>query len=170
MRYGGITAAVLIVAGLVAQLAGISTPEQQANPSTMSYVYNFLTFVIWIGGVVMAVRAFRTGNGGYATFGQAFKTSFFTFLVIGLISAVWTYINFSFIMPEFLGEMMEYQREALAEQGMDEETIDIAMSYSSMFATPVGIAGYLLVMSLIGGAIVSAIIGAIMKKDEPQFS
>ncbi len=169
MRYGGITAAILIVLGLVGQLTGLADPEQAANPSTMSYVLNFLNFAVWIGGAVMAVRAFRGSNGGYATFGEGFKTSFFTFLVVGVITAIWTFVNFSFIQPDFLSDMMDFQREAFETQGMDEDAIDMAMSYTAMFMSPGGMAAYLLVMSLIGGAIISAIIGAIMKKEAPEY-
>lgn len=166
MRYGGMIAAIMIVITLVQYLSGLSDPANAQSPATM--VIGFISFAVWIGGVVMAVRAYRTELGGYMSFGEGFRVGFFTFLVISAISAVWNFLFYSFIAPEFLEKTLEFVQYTMEDGGADDGTIDTMMGIYERVYTPSGF----MLMSLVGGtifgAIVSLIIGAAMKKNPPE--
>jgi hypothetical protein len=165
MRFGGLTALVLIVLGLIGYLGGFTDPSN--GTSTMSILFSVLTFATWIGGVIMAVRAYKASLGGFISFGTAFKTSFFTILVISAITAVWSFLFYSFIATDFLEVVLEFMRTTMEGQGLDDDAIDMAMGMYEIVYTPVGMVGASLISGLIGGAIVSLIVGAAMKKDRP---
>lgn len=165
-RYGGLTAMVLIVLGLIGYLSGMTDPSN--GTSTTSILFSVLSFAIWIGGVVMAVRAFKSDLGGFLTFGEAFKSAFFTILVISAISAVWSFVFYSFIATDFFDNILEFMRTTMEGQGLDDDAIDMAMGMYEKMYTPTGMLALQLLGGLIGGGIASLIIGAIMKKDRPQ--
>jgi len=166
MRYGGMIAAIMIVITLVQYLSGFSDPANAQSPATM--VIGFISFAVWIGGVVMAVKAYRTELGGYMSFGEGFRVGFFTFLVISAISAVWNFLFYSFIASDFLEKTLEFVQYTMEDAGADDGTIDMMMGIYERIYTPTGF----MLMSLVGGtifgAIVSLIIGAAMKKNPPE--
>ena len=166
LRYGGIIALVMIVIGLLQYLTGMSDPENAQTPTAM--IIGVLTFVVWIGGVVMAVRDYRQSLGGFINFGQAFRTGFTTFLVIAAISAAWNFLFYSFIATDFLEKMLDFMQYAMEDAGADDSAIDMMMGIYGRVYTP----GGMTLMSLLGGtmmgAVVSLIIGAVMKKSAPE--
>lgn len=165
MRYGGIVAAVMIVITLVQFLTGMSDPANAQSPAAI--VIGLISFAVWIGGVVMAVKAYRTELGGYMSFGEGFRVGFFTFLVISAISGVWNFLFHSFIAPEILEKTLEFMQYTMEDAGAPEDSIDMMMGIYNRIYTP----GGMMLMSLVGGsifgAVVSLIIGAAMKKDKP---
>lgn len=164
-RYGGLTALVLIVLGLIGYLSGMTDPSNGA--SSTSILFTVLSIAIWVGGVVMAVRAFKSELGGFLTFGEAFKSAFFTILVITAITAVWSFVLYSFIATDVLDTILDFMRTTMEGQGLDDDTIDMAMGMYEKVYTPIGMLILQLVGGLIGGGIVGLIIGAIMKKERP---
>jgi tryptophan-rich sensory protein len=165
MRYGGIIAAIMIVITLVQYLTGLSDPANAQSPASM--VIGLISFAVWIGGVVMAVRAYRTELGGFMSFGEGFRVAFFTFLVISVISGVWNFIFYSFIATDFLENMLEFVQYTMEDAGAPEDSIDMMMGVYGRMYTPTGMTLMTLVGGAIFGAIVSLIIGAAMKKDAP---
>lgn len=166
MRYGAMIAAIMIVITLVQFLAGLSDPANAQSPG--SILIGLVSFAVWIGGVVLAVKAYRDAQGGFISFGQGFQVGFFTFLVISAISGVWNFVFYSFIATDFLEKTLEFIQFTMEDAGADDDMIDMMMGVYQRVYTP---AGFML-MSLIGGtifgAIVSLIIGAAMKKTPPQ--
>lgn len=166
MRYGGMIAAVMIVINLVQYLSGGSDPAN--GQSTIAILTGFLSFVVWIGGVVLAVKAYREQLDGYLSFGEGFQVGFFTFLVISAISAVWSFLFYSFIATDFLEKTLEFMQYTLEDSGATDEAIDMMMGIYERVYNPLG----LMLMSLLGGtifgAIISLIIAAVMKKNRPE--
>ena len=165
-RYGGLTALVLIAIGLVGYLTGMTDPTNGASSSSM--LFSVLTFAVWIVGVVMAVRTFKSELGGYISFGEAFKSAFFTILVVSAISAIWSFVFFNFIATDYFDSLLGFMRDTMEGQGLDDNTIDTAMGMYEKIYTPIGMMAIQVIGGLIGGGIVALIIGAIMKKDRPQ--
>ena len=168
LRYGGLTALAVIVVQLITHLMGYTDPARGQEP--MAMVLSLLSFVVWIAGIVMAVKAYRTAVGGYLSFGKAFQAAFFTILIAALVSLVWNILFTSVIEPDFYQNLLDGMRDAMEEQGAPDETIDMMMGYYEILFSPfIGpLAG--LVSAAIGGSIVALIVGAIMKKDPPMDS
>lgn len=164
-RYGGLTALVLIVLGLIGYLTGMTDPSNGTSATSM--LFSALSFVVWVGGVVMAVRAFKSELGGFLSFGEAFKSAFFTILVISAITAVWSFVFYSFIATDFFENILDFMRTTMEGQGLDDDAVDMAMGMYEKMYTPTGMLILQVVMGLIGGGIVGLIIGAIMKKERP---
>jgi len=146
-------------------LLGLNDFEAEAigEPTLLGRLVQYLSYAIWIGAIVMAIRAHKTELGGYISFGRSFLTGFATILVMGLLSAVWTYFFFTILEPEALDILLE---GALSQ--MPEDQAEEAEDYMKMIFTPGVMVGMVVLMSLIVGCIVSLIAGLIMKNDHPN--
>ena len=166
LRYGGIAAAILIILGLVMHLSGMVDYAAAAAGETgaASIIQNIITYAVWIGSVVMAIKFHRDQElGGYISFGRAFGEGFATSLIMGLITAVWTYIFFSFIAGDALEMMMEGALES-----MSDSEADAAGGILSTMMSPGVMAGMAFGGTIVLGAIISLIAGAVMKKENPN--
>jgi hypothetical protein len=166
MRIGSIGALLLIALGLVTYLMGYTDPARGREPLAM--ILSLLSFVIWIGAMVIAVRNVRTEQDNIISFWGAFKTAFYTAIIMAVINMIWTFVLTNVIAPEFYSDLLDGMRAAMEDQGAPEESVDMMMGiYEKIFSPVIGpVVG--VVSSLLGGAIVSLIVGAIMKKDAPQ--
>ena len=137
MRYGGIAALVFIAITLLLDTTGLinySTGEGQYYPAILATI---ATLVI----LYYAIKQHRDEElGGYVTFGRCVKLAALIGLFSGILIGIFGYIYHGFIRPDIVPAMMEFQQEQLAEQGMTEEQIEQAMSFSAPFTTPLAIA------------------------------
>ena len=138
--------------------------------------YAYVAWVIYIFCMWKAASLDKAANNGYISFRGAFKSSFVVFVITGLIATIFQYILFTVIDPG-LAEMIQekalesFQQSAEA-QGLEEgsEQYETALEYTLKFSKPsIMIYSIFYGVSLIGGAIISAIIAAIIKKNKPAF-
>ena len=159
--YGGLAS---IALGLIFYLTGISNFEKRGGgvlPQIMSYV-------VWIGTIVMAIRAHKTEDlGGYITFKRAFGTGALAGLIFAIITGIWTYLFFAMIAPDALDMIREMSYNTMAERGMSEEEIEQASGLMSSFTSPAFISLSAFFSSAVISLIISLIAGAIMKQDRP---
>lgn len=166
MRYGLIWGLVGILISLVSNLMGWDNPVEPNI--VMSIVLSLVSLGVTVGFLVTAIKKHRDQNlGGFITLGQGFKVGFFTTLIYGLIASVFTFILLSFINPDMLAGVQELQIEQLEESGLSDEEIEQSMFFVNLFTGPTGMTILTFIGSLIWGAILSLIIGAVMKKDPP---
>jgi hypothetical protein len=159
LRWGGITALVLIIIGLLVHLSGMNDPAK-ANPA-MGCGIGCLNYLIMGVGIVLAIKNHRDKElGGAITFGRGFGMGAATTLVIALAVAIWTYISMAFIFPEAI-EMIREQMMQNAQPGQEE----LMETMASMFASAGGASMMGLVMNGVFGCIIALIAAAIMKKD-----
>ncbi len=168
MRYGLITALVLVAFSLIMSLSGLVDPADQSNPA--NWISSILTYVIMIGAVIMAVRQHRDGElAGFITFGRAFFVGFIVMLIAGLISMVYTYVYFTMIDPGMIDTILEASREQMMErQGMDEEQAEQALSMTSFMFSPIMMTVMSGLGTLLMGIIFSLIAAAVMKRNPPE--
>ena len=132
-----------------------------------------ISFLLYIVFMVWAAKDQRTQNGGLISFGEAFKTVFFTGLVGSVISLFFTLIWMNLIdtsLAEKMAEMaLDSTRTMLEKFGADEnaiaEAIEKAEEEMEDKFTPLN---YILqgLQGVVMGLIPSAIIALIMKKEE----
>lgn len=128
-----------------------------------------LNLLVSILAIVYGIKAFKTRNGGFLAMGEALKIGVGIALIGGIISVLYTYVFVNYIEPDFMRKMTELKFENMGELGMDMSNVDIdatvEMSNKMSALTYISsLVGYLLL-----GLIVSAIAGAVMKKQEQVY-
>ncbi|WP_088324786.1 DUF4199 domain-containing protein [Polaribacter tangerinus] len=127
-----------------------------------------LTGVLFIGFIIYGIKQFKTANGGFLSWGQGVKIGVGIAVLAALVGAIYQYVFNTFIEPDFMSQMMEVQNQKMLDQGLTEEQIEAANEMSKSFQSPTMIAAFGIIGSAIGGFIVAAIAGAVMKKSEEE--
>ncbi|MCJ8164843.1 DUF4199 domain-containing protein [Pontibacter sp. E15-1] len=128
-----------------------------------------LAYVILIVGLVMAMKNYKELNYGYMSYGQGLGLGSLLSAVFGFLTGLFTWMYTSFIDTEYMGRMMEKQREQMLLQGMTDEQIDAGMAMAQNFSGPLTMVLGGTVITLIFGFLLSLIISAIMKNSRPEF-
>lgn len=155
----GLYLALVSVAGLV--IMYVLTLQKSWTISIISFV---LTTLILVYGI----KAYKHANGGLLSVGKAIKVGLAIAVVGGVLSAIYAYLHYSFIYPEFIEMTKEAAYEQMMTQNpnLTEEQANQAMDIQGMFMN----AGFFSLMSILGslfiGLIISLIAGLIMRKDQ----
>ncbi|AQG82214.1 DUF4199 domain-containing protein [Spirosoma montaniterrae] len=124
----------------------------------------FISYALSIGGIILAMREFRTLNGGYMSYGEGLTVGTLTSGISGLLSSLFSTFYTTVIDTGVMERMADQTREKLEESGVSDEVIEQQMEFVKMFQSP----GLLFVFGVIGsivlGLIFSLIIAAFMKK------
>ncbi|MCB0651686.1 MAG: DUF4199 domain-containing protein [Saprospiraceae bacterium] len=166
LRYGVIGAMITIIFGLIGNLTGLSSP---CNGIAMTAIFGLVSIVIYIGVLVYGIRKHRDDElGGYISFGRAFLVGFLIAIIMTIIGQIFNYVYFNYIDSELLSNSMDCIREMYEKMGMDEATIEEAMSKAGdQMDKQKSLVGAL-PMALGINAVVAAIVGLIMKKSVPE--
>lgn len=131
----------------------------------MNQALGYVSYALSITGVVLALREFKGLNGGFMSLGQGFRTGLTTSVVAGVISSVVSSLYY-LINPALKTEILDYAAAEMEKNPqMTPEAMEMGLGWAEKMmepyiAIPFGILG-----SLIGGALISVIVAAIMKKD-----
>ena len=134
----------------------------------------FIFLLIYLGITIYAGIDYRNSVGRYLSYGKAFQHGFLVLAVSGLVATIWNFLLYNVIDPELpqkLGEtIVENTRTMMEGFGAPEERIEEEIAKAQERTkdqfTPLGqIKGYGFI--LIFSAVMAAISGAIVKKNEP---
>ncbi|MES2813119.1 MAG: DUF4199 domain-containing protein [Bacteroidota bacterium] len=141
------------------------------NPyiGTISSVLSY--FVFPIAFIWLAVNSFKKNNAGFASLGECIKTGVTVAFVASILLALFTLV-FNLVFPEYLDEMMEQTRKIMMKQNpnLTSEQVEAALTMTKKFSSPVFSLPITIVFLTFLGFIYSLIIGALTKKERPQFS
>ncbi|WP_337040949.1 DUF4199 domain-containing protein [Emticicia sp. 17c] len=126
LKWGVIFAIIIIIYSIVLHMTGL-----WKNP-----LLTFISFIILLPGVILAVREYKLLNEGYLNFGDGLGTGALMAAVAGLIAAVFGYIYVTLIDTTISGQMLEMQRERLEAQGLSPERVEEFLQSYSSFMTP----------------------------------
>lgn len=159
IRYGVFTGIVAILYAFVLIIS-----RQQGNAAL-----GWLSMIIPIGGISLAMLDFRKRNGGYMTYGEGLGIGTLLSLVSGVLSTVFNFV-YRVVDPSVVEQAMEQARVKLEEGGrLTDEQIDQAIAMSQKFTTgPVGFA-IGIIGSVFIGALLSLLLAAIFKNSKPEF-
>ncbi|HQO86684.1 MAG TPA: DUF4199 domain-containing protein [Bacteroidia bacterium] len=162
IKYGILGALLGFAWTLVGYILGNETQEK----------LKWLSMLIMIVIVVFCFRAVineeKKANEGFISFGRAFGMAFKTGLVMAVCSAVFTYLYFNLINPEYMDFAIQKAQEQMQTQGLSDEQIDMSMKMQAKFMTPAVMTIFAFVSSVIIYVIVALIMGAILKKENPN--
>ncbi len=138
------------------------------NVDQENWVVGVLNALVSITIFVLAIKKFKQNNNGFLSIKEALKVGLAVAVISGVIAAIYSYIHYSFVYPEFAE--MKYDEAVLqmAEQNMPESQQSQALEMTKMFISPWFFATMTLVSSLFFGFIISLITGLIMKNKNPQ--
>ena len=168
LRNGLIAGLVLIVIGLVMQMTGLVDPaNQQQGTSAGNLISSLVNILVMGAAAAVAVREYRSkSQGGFISFGAAFRLSMAVFLIIAALTAVWTLLYMGLINPGIL----EMIREQAMEQAMDRAGGEIPAEAEKMmqFFTSIWfISAGAFLGTVMLGLLIALFVGLFMKK-EPQ--
>lgn len=159
LKYGFITALAGIVYSLIIMVADLGDNRLLSS----------LAYLILIAGIVLAMKQYKTINHGFMSYGQGLGIGSLVSAVFGLLSGVFMWIYTSFVDAEYMGRMMEKQRETMLDQGMSDEQVDAGMAMAENFQGPLAMIFGGLIGAVVVGFLLSLIISAIMKNNRPEF-
>ncbi|MEX0997733.1 MAG: DUF4199 domain-containing protein [Flavobacteriaceae bacterium] len=159
-NYGLLLALVSILLLVVMYVANI----------TQNWMLSTLGFIITIYLLFAAIKTYKNGNGGFLSLGEALKVGLATALIAGIVSALYSYIHYTLIYPEYIDTIISEAKDQMAEQsqGMTEEQMEQAIGFTESFTTPFMMSTFSLIGSLFFGFIISLVSGLILKKEDPN--
>lgn len=132
----------------------------------------WLTFgqlLISIAIIVLGLKAFKSENNSYLTFGQSIKTGLAISLIAGIISVIFNYIFITFIDPDFIQKTLDFTREEMVKNpNLTEDQINMSMEMSAKFMTPWIMSAFAIIGTMFFGFIISVIAGLALRKNPPQ--
>jgi hypothetical protein len=164
ISYGLMTGAASIGFAIIMYVADI---EQQ---SPIAY----LGFLILIGGMVYGTIQYKTKvGGGYMSYSQAFVSGLLIAIIASLVSAIYSYLFYSFFDPaahaKIVETAMEKSQEKMAGKGMTDEQMESALNISRKFMSPAAMSFFTLFGGALAGAILSLLAAIFIKKVDTSF-
>ncbi|GAB3737057.1 DUF4199 domain-containing protein [Spirosoma lituiforme] len=157
LKWGAILGLVLMAITLIMYLT-----DQSTNP-----LFSGLTLGAVVALLVLAMRDYRTLNGGYMTYSEGLGIGALLSAVAGLLSSAFSTFYNVVIDPTVQQRAMEQAREKMEAQGnMSDESIDQAMEWSQKLQSP----GFTFIAGVFGtvivGFLLSLIVAAFIRRNK----
>lgn len=159
IRYGLISGVISIAYFMVMVVADINMTEGIGRWASL-----LITGVI----IYLAHKYYKENGDGFMTIGQGTGVGFWMALVSTTISSVFTYIYMKFIDNSMIQQILDKQREAMEERGMDDDQIDQAMNITEKFMTPEIMLGTGIAFGIIIVVILALLISLVTQKKNPE--
>ena len=129
-----------------------------------------INIAISIVFIVIAVEQYKKANEGFLSIGEAIKVGVLVAVIAGVIGAIYQVIYATIIDPDYYDKVVEVAMKKMsAMANFNEEQLEEFQD--KMYANKPSIASSFstsIVFSAIGGLIISAIVGAVKKKEQPM--
>jgi hypothetical protein len=160
LRYGLICGIITVVYSLILNITELALTNQ---------ILGWISFLIMIAAMVMAMREFKRQNQGFMSYGQGLSIGTIVVLVSSILGGIFTYLYVTIIDTGYIQKMRNLQVTELEKKGMTDDQIDQAMLITDKMMTPTVIPLMAIVGGLIFGFLLSLIIAAIVKHNRPEF-
>jgi hypothetical protein len=159
LRYGLLTGLVSILISF-----GLFISHLEQSPLRL------VGYVVLIGGMVLAMQSFKQNNQGFMSLGQGVGVGVILSAMVGLLSAIFTYVYIKIIDPNVIAQMLEKTRTDMeARGGATDEQIDQGMAMASKFMNAPMMALIVLLVSILSGVVFALIVSAFVKHSKPEF-
>lgn len=127
--------------------------------------FGFLPLVAMIVIIVLGIRAVREESKDKSlSYGRGVGAGTMVALYAGLFGAIYTFIHFSFINPEFPDYLVSASRPQWAAAGMSESQMEAAEQGTRIFTKPLIQSIFSLILSPIIGCVVSLLASIFLKR------
>jgi len=134
MTYGLALGMISVILSIVFYIVSPMDPEKGTGGGWIQTVITLLLegiFVYW------AVSKFRDeSNDGFISYGRSLGTTMAMAIPTAILTAIYVYIFFAFIDPDFLSKIAEVQANKMAERGLSDEQIEKQMAMMNKFSSP----------------------------------
>jgi hypothetical protein len=134
-------------------------------------VFSLLGYVLYPVFIFLGIKYYKDKeNGGFLKYGTGLGVGVLTSVVSGVVSALFTYVFFTFIDPAKHTELIAIVQEKQLQGGVSEAQLEQMGGIMSKMMSPLMMSVFVIIGTLFWGFIFSLIIAAILKKDpEPKF-
>lgn len=161
-------ALVMAIAQIVVVLIGFFLGYQTDKMNSGAW-FGFVPLVVSIVILILGIKAVREEQEGkYLTYGKGVGTGVLIALYSGLIGAVYTYIHFTYVNPNFSEYLIESSRVAGAAAGMQESQMEGTEKITRMMTKPWVQSLFGLLLGIFISLILSLIISAFLKRNPPE--
>ncbi len=160
MRYGLISGVISIVYSLILNITDLAFTNKALS---------WVSFIILVAAIVLAMREFKRQNGGFMSYGQGLGIGTLVAVISSILGGIFMYIYVKFVDSGYMDKMRDMQVAELESKGMNDEQIDQAIAISDKMMTPEMMVVFAIIGGLVFGFILSLIISAIMKRNRPEF-
>ncbi|TDN83084.1 uncharacterized protein DUF4199 [Salegentibacter sp. 24] len=137
------------------------------NVAQDNWIVGVINTLVSIAIFVLAIKKFKENNNGFLSLKEALKVGLAVAVISGVIAAIYSYIHYSFVYPEFSEKVYDEAVLKMTEQGVPESQQSQALEMTKMFSSAWFFATMALVGSLFFGFIISLITGLILKRENP---
>ena len=135
------------------------------NKLAIASSLSFLSYAIFIGGIIYGNILFANQNENNVTFGNIFAHGFKTTAVVIVITVLYTVLSL-FIFPDMVDKIIEISRTAMAKNPqMTDEMIEQGIAMTKKLFLPFAIAGAIFGTGFLGA--IGSLIGAAVAKKNP---
>ncbi|GAB3340950.1 hypothetical protein GCM10027299_54790 [Larkinella ripae] len=128
----------------------------------------WLSLVISIVIVVMAMREYRALNGDYMSYGEGVGLGTLLSVVSAMVSFTYNFIYTTFIDPTIRQQTLDKVREQMEERGMPDDQIEQAMEMTEKFQSPGLQFLFGILAAAFFGLIISLIVAAFLRRNKPD--
>ncbi len=162
LNFGLILGGINVVYGLMLYLLEMHYQGETAS--------SIIGYAILIGVIFWAIKHFKKTNNGYISLSEALKTGVGTALISALIISIYTIVLIQYLDPEFIDKSIEYQKQKLIQEKPEIPLEDVNKMFEMQkeFSGPFIISGFIIILNLFFGFLISLIVGLIVKKSKPQ--
>jgi hypothetical protein len=116
--------------------------------------------------IYMGIKTHRDQDlGGFISIGRCVTLGSYMGLIAGVIGAIFTFIYFKFIQPDFMSTIMETAINSAEDRGQDPEQVRKGMEMVGWMFSPGTFSIFALIGSVLAGLIFGLIFGLFMKKE-----
>jgi hypothetical protein len=163
-------ALILAIGQILLALVGFFAGYQTDKINSGAW-FGFMPLLLIVAVVWLGTRAVREEDAGkYLTYGKGVSTGLMICLYSGLIGAVYTYVHFAFVNPNFPDYLIEASRAKWAAAGMSDSQMEAGEKGVRMFTKPPIQAVFGFVITVVLGLIISLVTAAFLKRNPPAES
>lgn len=154
LKYGAVSAVVNIVFFLILALSGLGAFDNK---------WGWIGMIFSVIILYLAHKNFKDDGDGFMSYGQGVGIGFWISLVSIVIGALFTYTYANIIDPATMESFYEKQYEQMQEKGMQDEQIEMAVSWTKKLFWPIYV-----VFGIFFGLIVALIVTIFTQKKSPE--
>ena len=156
LNYGVILGVLMIAIGVVTYVTGMALEGQQWP--------NIIYYIAFPVVIMYAISQYKKANANTLSLGDAIKVGLSIAVISAIVYLIYGLLFNYVIDPEFMGQMMEVQRDKLLENpNMTPEAVEQSMKMMEMMFNPFIGSAFWVAMSAFFGLIYSLIGGLVMK-------